>query len=99
MRFVFWGADGGSTVVAILIQTLLSGDRVCNGARVDGQTVIMADAAQLCRLFAIQIELEQTIKLAVPVLLHHVDTRVPPNEIRHIISEGVGANSAVTRFD
>src|SRR5207302_7827037 len=64
--------------------SLFGNDGVGHAARVDGQPVVVQDAAQLFYLFLVELKPEVARKLRVAVLLDYVNVPVAPDEVDHL---------------
>src|SRR5205807_130860 len=77
--------------------SLLGNDGVGHASRVDGQPVVVQDAAQLFYLFPAELQPEEARKLLVAVLLDHVNAPVLPDEVYELVPKGIGPNATIAR--
>ena len=64
-------------------------------ARVDRQSVVVQNAAQLHHLLGGKIQLQQARQLRVAVLLHHVNALMAGHKVVNLVRERIGADAHV----
>src|ERR1039458_9811877 len=74
---------------------LLSDDVVGDGARIDRQSVVVANAAQLADLFNRDVQLQQLQHLRVAVLVDHVNPLVRSHKAVRLAGERISAQAQV----
>ncbi len=68
-------------------------------AGVDGQPVVVKNAAQLDHLVGRKIELQQAGQLCIAILLDHVDALVRGHEVVNLVRERIGTNAHVVHVE
>ena len=69
--------------------SLLAHDLVSHGARIQRQSAVIADAAQLGDIVRIELQAHQGQQLRVAVLVDDVDALVPADEIDQLVGERI----------
>src|ERR1035438_5504236 len=98
MRLIFGAGGGAGLGVSVGVVPILLAphhhDFVGYGARVNRQSVDVADRAQSRGELRLDIELEQAGHLPIAVLLDYINTIVPGYEVVHLDRKSTRLNSS-----
>src|ERR1035441_3525055 len=86
-------------VLRLPLQALLGRELFSDAAGINGQTVVVQNAAQFDDLFRGQIELEQAGQLRVAVLLNDVNAFMRSDKVMDLMRERIGANAQVIHVE
>src|SRR5947199_1230295 len=81
------------------LQALLGRELIGNAAGIDGQTVVVKNAAQLDRLVGWEIQFQQAVQLRIAIVLDDVYAFMRGHEVVNLVRERIGANAQVINVE